>query len=1413
MKKIISLFLVLILSFNPVLTRADMLVTSLQLPVPGVMVNPSETFSPALLRGLVVHPDKPLQFDFIVDHGENQLNGEALTAESQSLVNYFLASLTVAQKDLWVNLSPVEHDRIIPDALIKTELGRDLLAQDYMLKQVAASLIYPENGLGKMFWKKVYDEAYQKFGVTEIPVDVFNKVWIVPQTASVYEKGNAAYVVNAHLKVMLEADYIAKGLKGDTAQSASESKPVDDLTKQVLRQVIVPAIEKEVNEGRNFAKVRQIVYSMVLAQWYQDVLKESVLNKAYAGKGKVAGIDLSDPKNKEIIYQQYMAAYKKGVFNYIKEENDRLTNEPLPKKYFSGGFQESRIDRTSAKLPTPAENVEFSELKVNIGVGSSAAENTVLETPKILSHEEWSGFDVSVGILTKLKACWPDGVFNKEAAVKFLTEQSVQVDAEADLYPIQGAWPVLKAFALLNKNEKKELLDLIQEMYKDQRPPVLMEGMLLISRVYDGSWAGKNTPHLIGRRIYLLAAEIHHWAGGLGPVMKFLGKLLKELGLEPCYIAPKYQLRRDKGNPNGDPLDYKDLGFTVLEENVDEFDIQIPDMKNENESMDEYLKKPKKTIHVHVSRGVDENGVEVYMFQDILPDGSSYYTKMLYNYGGKGKLTRIEGGKEITEEIDVNPVTKEESMAFINIASAELLKRLETKRFKEKGADWKSAIVHTNDGQLAPMQAVTMSRFGKSKVIRDIIWSFTTHTYYNRGANKDSRQFWNTSVSDYIKIVIQHMWGILPRYINAFRAEDGDNIDHTNGGLNLAKNAFSVSNNAADDLRAKTKHVKLRAATNGSAPDEMARDFHHQLEILGADLQDPTWENIKDAKRGAKEAFNALGVISSTGAKVDVNVDAKTVGTTVRAVVEKVSRDTAFTRRNILFNIQKGGNVVLFLYDQGKVSDDIVRFYTELEQEIFKLKADPKTQGQYPGRFYFVKAFTPQQKIAALSMFDLDVKISFLRSETNGTTEADALANAALQLGPSYGGRGEGAITAQAIRLDVDKPGQGNLLLGDNEGECRNAFEVFYSLQPDQLAKNQLTSYKLGQSLMLAVRTASVNAGAYESAIVQQEREQALNRRVIAQIVNDLKTNPGAVPGILSFGRNNQTKPFVFHILDVGERAANKDGYSNGLRGFIAEARALQSEYGEDSIYGDYESGAFGEYLTGIFGNLKSDNLIRKLYEKFRPVKAKNTDTNRRNYFWFLNFIEQLQTEIDRAFPEIGLNREQAVFILKHIGQQFNWTDAEGKEVAKNGKGLRPFVRAYDIVRRHRPDVLAADNKSNGKQRIVKYLRDMLDESTILSPLKTELLPLFDEIELLDAEQVDEKVTLLNQIMSRVSNYVDALTRHEVLIGHEIIPPEKVETPDSDEFVQAILADNTEVTKTGGIDVRNIQVNRQGQLQ
>jgi len=306
------------------------------LPAPGVMVPLSPQFDPPILKGIKIHPDNPFRIDFILDVGDGSKPSQN---EATRLIKYFLASLTIPENDLWVNLSPYEKNRIIPQSFGLTEMGRDLLAEDYMLKQTTSSLIYPEDSIGKKFWSRVYEEAAKKYGRTNIPVNTLNKVWVIPQQAVIYEhSGGTAFVAKARLKVMLEQDYLALSKRPSYLSGSSA------IGSQVVREIIIPKLEEEINEGKNFSQLRQIYYSLILATWYKQKLKASILNQVYSDKDKIKGVDIHSAgqagaeMTTELIYREYIQAFKKGVFNYIKEEPEFGSRQTVVRKYFSGGY-------------------------------------------------------------------------------------------------------------------------------------------------------------------------------------------------------------------------------------------------------------------------------------------------------------------------------------------------------------------------------------------------------------------------------------------------------------------------------------------------------------------------------------------------------------------------------------------------------------------------------------------------------------------------------------------------------------------------------------------------------------------------------------------------------------------------------------------------------------------------------------------------------------------------------------------------------------------------------------------------------------------------------------------------------------------------------------------------------------------
>ena len=170
-----------------------------------------------------------------------------------------------------------------------------------------------------------------------------------------------------------------------------DNRSTNTLSSNIVREIILPALEKEVNEGKNFANLRQIFHSLILAKWYKETLKTALLNQVYSNKNKIGGLSyknlpsrmllvlkpdthsffIGDP---EAIYKQYLKAYKKGVFNYIKQDIDQTSKQPIPRKYFSGGVSAKMIVRhlTNPEFMSRAAKGLFLGLLLSIAVTAQA---------------------------------------------------------------------------------------------------------------------------------------------------------------------------------------------------------------------------------------------------------------------------------------------------------------------------------------------------------------------------------------------------------------------------------------------------------------------------------------------------------------------------------------------------------------------------------------------------------------------------------------------------------------------------------------------------------------------------------------------------------------------------------------------------------------------------------------------------------------------------------------------------------------------------------------------------------------------------------------------------------------------------------------------------------------------------------
>lgn len=419
MKKIISVLLIIFFSAYwgaDFLRIKSSLAVSLNLPAPNQLLMASEEHHSPILKGIKLDPSNPFGIEFYID-SQNEFGVQE--QDAQRLINYFFAGLTVDDKDLWVNLSPYESDRVMNNQLSLTDLGKDLLEQDYILKQLAASLSHPKTELGKEYWKNNAIEL--------------NKVWISPEKAEIYVDGNYVFVTDARLNV-----------KSENQGSASD--------------MLLPQITQDVNKGENFSKLRQVYNSLILAKWFKQNFFDSFY-KSYINQNKITGIDSVDPELKKQVYQLYCEAFKQGAYNFTEKEKNNA-NKLIKRNYFSGGI-------ALGVIPTSASSIKSLNQIPLVGNLFSVNGAVKYRTAKHLIKTAWlNAFVIFNSVAQELD-------LETFLASPFAEPKSTN---EIQAQPSVDNWQHLQTFMLSkfnNSRQQRIIKEIIQRVTEAQIPLVL----------------------------------------------------------------------------------------------------------------------------------------------------------------------------------------------------------------------------------------------------------------------------------------------------------------------------------------------------------------------------------------------------------------------------------------------------------------------------------------------------------------------------------------------------------------------------------------------------------------------------------------------------------------------------------------------------------------------------------------------------------------------------------------------------------------------------------------------------------------------------------------------------------------------------------------------------------------------------
>ncbi len=305
----------------------------------------SDKFRPVHLRYLAYN-QKDNTFKLLLDKGSQEeipskSQANELEDQTKTLFQYFLIGLSLPNDYFWVNLRPDSPDNIIDRQLAQTDIGRVMLEADLQLKKDTALATSPQTPEGKLYWDKLYKKAGELFGNENITIPTLTRPWIVPNEIIIRETADSAYIYKATLKVMLESDYLKACKSPITSTDYTFKDPrlkvLNEYSSQLIRELIIPKLNKEINSSKKYASLRQVYYSLILAQWFKARFQGKNTDYAnFIDRKILTNLTSRSSYSKDAYFKAYQESFRDGEYN-IQEPTYTSAGRVI-RSYFSGGM-------------------------------------------------------------------------------------------------------------------------------------------------------------------------------------------------------------------------------------------------------------------------------------------------------------------------------------------------------------------------------------------------------------------------------------------------------------------------------------------------------------------------------------------------------------------------------------------------------------------------------------------------------------------------------------------------------------------------------------------------------------------------------------------------------------------------------------------------------------------------------------------------------------------------------------------------------------------------------------------------------------------------------------------------------------------------------------------------------------------
>ena len=136
----------------------------------------------------------------------------------------------------------------------------------------------------------------------------------MPGEIIIREAPDNAYIYKATLKVMLEEDYL-RGTTINYSFNDPRLKEMNQYSTQLIKETIIPKLTYEVNTSKRYAQLRQVYYSLILAQWFKQKYPRLSIGNGLKPFPTLDQLTSKEPYDKQTYFQQYQKSFKDGEYN------------------------------------------------------------------------------------------------------------------------------------------------------------------------------------------------------------------------------------------------------------------------------------------------------------------------------------------------------------------------------------------------------------------------------------------------------------------------------------------------------------------------------------------------------------------------------------------------------------------------------------------------------------------------------------------------------------------------------------------------------------------------------------------------------------------------------------------------------------------------------------------------------------------------------------------------------------------------------------------------------------------------------------------------------------------------------------------------------------------------------------------